>query len=137
MINFKKQTGFILILVAIVIIAIFISTGEIGTYGVNKTVGWAYNIDTIVSIASFILILAFYLIGYVILLIFNIKLHKLLTYLNVFLLCYVAINLSLDIYSPFSFYSTLVALPLSFILFLINIILSIVKSIRIKNTTLN
>jgi len=137
MINFRKKIGVILIVLVIVIIAIFISTGKIGTYGVNKTVGWAYNINTIVPTIGFLLVLAFYVIGYVLLLILNIKLHKVLTYLHISLLFYIAINLTLDIYNPFSFYSTLAAMPLSFILFLINIILSIVKSIRVKNTTLN
>jgi hypothetical protein len=77
--------GAITSILAIVLFAIISGTGAIGTWGVNKTVGWAWDFADTASLLSILSMLLF-VIGYAILGIVGMKLNKIVSIIHLCLL---------------------------------------------------
>lgn len=72
-------------ILAIILFTAISYTGAVGTWGVNKTVGWAWEFADIASLLSILSIILF-VIGYVILWILRMRLNKIVSIIQLSLL---------------------------------------------------
>lgn len=119
------------VLLFIVCIILFIVLDDInltGTYGMNKTVGWAWELTSL-NVLAYPLYLV-YLLGYAILFFAKIKTKYILSISH-----YLAIIVSFLYFESFLLESIKVlVLFVSFVLFVTNIIVSLVKKQKINPT---
>jgi hypothetical protein len=101
---------------------------EIGTWGLNKTVGWAWDLSSLGFLFNLLLLVVF-LISYLILLLFKIRFNKTLGFIQI------AIILFIGFTSPFQQFPNFNAAlnVISVLLLIINIFLSIAKKRKQKS----
>jgi len=83
MIDFKKPSGPLLLILYVVLAMavsqyVFFGSTELDTYAVNKTVGWAFDMCSLVILSAIASILVF-LIGYAILSLFRTRVNRLVS----------------------------------------------------------
>ncbi|MEL1242666.1 hypothetical protein AAEO56_00215 [Flavobacterium sp. DGU11] len=64
--------------------------GSVGTYGVNKTIGWAWQIGEIVSVFSIISFVLF-VFGYILLWIVGLRVNKIISIVNLCILLFLPV----------------------------------------------
>ncbi|MFP9098330.1 hypothetical protein ACLI09_04690 [Flavobacterium sp. RHBU_24] len=92
-INFSKPSGpllglmciIVFLAVGLIILSLFQDYPAIGTYGVNKTVGWAWDICNLLPVAVITFIIIF-ILGYLIMLLFKARVNKIVSMVNLVLL---------------------------------------------------
>lgn len=106
---------FLALLLALQIGILVLKSGSVGTWGVNKTVGWAWDFTNFLFLATPLLIV--YLLTYLLFFVFKVKQQTILSLLSVIL---ILINFSFtnNIFALVAFLS-------SIFLFLVNCIYSI------------
>lgn len=109
----------LLIPIVVVMCIILFDLGSTGTWGMNKTVGWAWDLSNF-NLIHFPLYFLF-LIIYTVLSLFKIKTQFLLSIIHIFLIVIPWITFSNYNYTLITFYST----ALSLIVFVLNVALSI------------
>lgn len=123
-----KRKSLLLVLIAIILI-ISVTQIEVGVWGMNKTVGWAWDISNLFWSTlgfAFIIIPAFYLI----LFFFKIKINKSLSIVQLSLLLLTLLSFT-GMDSRLTFLLTI----LSLVVFITNLIWIIVKRLPYRRTS--
>lgn len=125
MINFSKPSGPLLgllyffgisIILVLLLFVVAQSTGSLSTYGVNKTVGWAWDLFNWVPFISLFGLLS-YILAYFILLLCKATVSRILSILN---LCLVIPLFPIILFPDYSYaYSALTLLPMLCVLVLL------------------
>ena len=124
MIDFKKPSGplqlLLYVLLALTVsVFIFFGSSKFGTYGVNKTVGWAFDICSLVLLSVVVSVLIF-ILGYCILSLFKTRVNRLVSIIHTaIVLLIIYLLLILDVYNNYCTLQVLLSL-ISVIIFFIN-----------------
>jgi hypothetical protein len=111
------------ILISLISCVVFINIGDAGTWGVNKTVGWAWDITNSVFLQFFLY--PIYLLGYIILALFRVRTDYKFSLGHVGLIVIPMFIIGNSNLAIVSFYLTV----FSFLIFVINLIYSIRQSL--------
>lgn len=116
----------LLVIVLITLLGFFTSAlNRFQTYGVNKTIGWAYDFCTFI-LPSVVVSFLITLIGYGVLSLFKLMLNKVLSIIQLLCVTGTIVCLFIPVYEPFCFF-IISACVVSILLFVTNLVYSLYK----------